>query len=163
MFSTVIDSDQFICTTQINLGEDGRTIKDIKKQVHSRKRILILPSQSFEFAVINTQTEATIFVLAKRTSAPVEEELGQMKNFSKLSEMCGGEEVSLLSTWRIHPMTGDRQKEQHSSQLLLLLALPLQPTTPPGIHDKMKEEGPYSQRRDEVKIQDYLLKHLKSL
>ncbi|MBW0519067.1 hypothetical protein O181_058782 [Austropuccinia psidii MF-1] len=73
------------------------------------------------------------------------------------------EEVSLLSPWRIHANTGDRQKEQPSSWFVLLLALPLNPTTPLGRHDRMKEEGPYSQRRDEVKICNYLLQYLESL
>ncbi|MBW0546590.1 hypothetical protein O181_086305 [Austropuccinia psidii MF-1] len=75
----------------------------------------------------------------------------------------GQEEASLLSPWRIHPSTGDKQKEQPSSRFLSLLALPLQPTTPPESHDKMKEEGPYSKRIDEVKIQNYLLQHLEYL
>ncbi|MBW0540914.1 hypothetical protein O181_080629 [Austropuccinia psidii MF-1] len=75
----------------------------------------------------------------------------------------GEEEVSLLSPWRIHPNSGDKKKESPSSQFLFLLALPLHPTAPPEIHDKMEEEGPYSQVRDEVKIQDYLFQPLESL
>ncbi|MBW0485800.1 hypothetical protein O181_025515 [Austropuccinia psidii MF-1] len=59
----------------------------------------------------------------------------------------GEKEVFLPSPWRIHQITGGKQKEKPSSQLLLLLALPLHPTTPPGSYNKMKEEGPYSQRR----------------
>ncbi|MBW0505718.1 hypothetical protein O181_045433 [Austropuccinia psidii MF-1] len=97
------------------------------------------------------------------TGAPVEEELGWMKPFSKFSEMHSEKEVSLLSPWRIHPNTGDKQREPPSSWFLLLPALPLNPTTPPGSHYKMKGGGPYSQRRDKVKIENYFLQHLESL
>ncbi|MBW0521533.1 hypothetical protein O181_061248 [Austropuccinia psidii MF-1] len=96
MFITLLDPQQAICTTQINHGEDRRTIKDIKKLVHRRNRILDLPSHSIEFAVINTQTEATIFFLAKTTGAPVAEELGQMKPFSTFSEMYA---LSVSDSW----------------------------------------------------------------
>ncbi|MBW0577592.1 hypothetical protein O181_117307, partial [Austropuccinia psidii MF-1] len=61
MFITLLDSEQVICTRQINLGEDRRTIKNFEKLIHRRNRILVLTSNSIEFAVINTQTEATIF------------------------------------------------------------------------------------------------------
>ncbi|MBW0510885.1 hypothetical protein O181_050600 [Austropuccinia psidii MF-1] len=75
----------------------------------------------------------------------------------------GEEEGFLLSPWRIHPNTGDKQKEQPSSRFLILMDLPLHPTTPPESHDEMKEEGTYAQRRDEVKIQNYLPQNLESL
>ncbi|MBW0526745.1 hypothetical protein O181_066460 [Austropuccinia psidii MF-1] len=87
MFITLVDSEQAICTTQINIGEDRRTIKNIGKLIHRRNTILVLPSNSIEFAVINTQTEATILLFDKRTGSPVEEELGQTKPFSTVSEM----------------------------------------------------------------------------
>ncbi|MBW0491373.1 hypothetical protein O181_031088 [Austropuccinia psidii MF-1] len=140
LFITFLDSEQVICTTQINIAEDRGTTENSKKLIHRRNRILVLPSNRIEFAVINTQMEATIFLFDKEDSTPVEEELGKMKHISTFSEMCGEEEVSLLLPWRIHPSTGDKQKEQPSSRFLFLLALPLHPTTPPGSHDKMKGE-----------------------
>ncbi|MBW0517769.1 hypothetical protein O181_057484 [Austropuccinia psidii MF-1] len=137
----LLDSEQVICTMPINLGEDRRTIKDSEKIIHRRNRILFLPSNSIEFA-----------------------ELGWMKPPAQYDDhRRGEEELSLLSTWTIHSSTGDEQKEQPSSRFLSLLVLPLHPTTTPGSHDKMKEEGPYSQRRDEVKIKNYLPKHLESI
>ncbi|MBW0474215.1 hypothetical protein O181_013930 [Austropuccinia psidii MF-1] len=75
----------------------------------------------------------------------------------------GEEEGSLLLPWRIHPNTGDKQREQPSSSFLFMLALPLHPTNTPGSHDKMKEGGPSSHQRDEAKIQNYLLQHLEYL
>ncbi|MBW0543486.1 hypothetical protein O181_083201 [Austropuccinia psidii MF-1] len=65
MFITFLDSEQFICTTQIHLGEDRRTIENSKKMTHSMKRIFVLPSNSIEFVAINTQMEATIFLFDK--------------------------------------------------------------------------------------------------
>ncbi|MBW0575632.1 hypothetical protein O181_115347, partial [Austropuccinia psidii MF-1] len=50
MLITLLDSEKVICTTQINLGEYRRTIKDIEKLIHRRNRILVLPSNSIEFA-----------------------------------------------------------------------------------------------------------------
>ncbi|MBW0474019.1 hypothetical protein O181_013734 [Austropuccinia psidii MF-1] len=65
MLITLLDSEKVICTTKINLGEDRRTIKDNKKPIHRRNTILVTPSDSIEFAVINTQTEATIPLFEK--------------------------------------------------------------------------------------------------
>ena len=62
------------------------------------------------------------------------------------------EEVSLLSPWRIHPNIGDKQEEQPSTRFQFLLAIPPHPTAPPGMHEKIREEGPYPLERDEVKI-----------
>ncbi|MBW0539864.1 hypothetical protein O181_079579 [Austropuccinia psidii MF-1] len=86
MFITLLDSEKAICTTQINLGEDRRTIQEIEKLIHRRNRILVIHSNSIEFVVINTQMEATSCFLANRTGAPIEEELGWMKPFSRFSE-----------------------------------------------------------------------------
>ncbi|MBW0588302.1 hypothetical protein O181_128017 [Austropuccinia psidii MF-1] len=53
---------------QIYLGEDSRTIKDGKELIHWRNRIPGLPSDSITFAVVNTQTEATILFFNKKDS-----------------------------------------------------------------------------------------------
>ena len=62
------------------------------------------------------------------------------------------EEVSLLSPWRTHPNIGDKQEGLPSTQFQFLMALPPHLTSPPGRHEKIKEEGPYPLERDEVKI-----------
>ncbi|MBW0498093.1 hypothetical protein O181_037808 [Austropuccinia psidii MF-1] len=65
MVITLLDSENFLCTTQINPGEDERTIKDIKELINRRDRMLVPPSNRIEFSVINIQTEATIYLFKK--------------------------------------------------------------------------------------------------
>ena len=62
------------------------------------------------------------------------------------------EEFSLLSPWKTHPKNGDKQKGLPSAQFQFLLALPHHPTSPPGIHGRIKEESPYPLERDELNI-----------
>ncbi|MBW0493805.1 hypothetical protein O181_033520 [Austropuccinia psidii MF-1] len=64
----------------------------------------------------------------------------------------GVEEVYLLSPWRKRPNIGDTQEGLPSAQFQSLLALPPQPNAPTWRQEKIKEEGPYSLKRDEVKI-----------
>ncbi|MBW0528365.1 hypothetical protein O181_068080 [Austropuccinia psidii MF-1] len=75
----------------------------------------------------------------------------------------GEEEVYLLSPWRMNKNIDDKKKEPPSLRFIFPMDLPIHPTNPPGIHDMMKEEGPYSHGRDEVKLQNHLLQHLESL
>ncbi|MBW0592725.1 hypothetical protein O181_132440, partial [Austropuccinia psidii MF-1] len=71
---------EIICTTQIYLGEDSGTVEYGKKLVHRRNTVPVLPSDSIEFALVNTQMKTSIVFLNKK-------ELGLMKPFSTFSEM----------------------------------------------------------------------------
>ncbi|MBW0585917.1 hypothetical protein O181_125632 [Austropuccinia psidii MF-1] len=99
---------------QVGLPQPSRRRVKLVVVTHRRNRILVLPSNSIEFASRSPQLE-------------VETPPAQYDDHRR-----GEEEVSLLSPWRIHPSIGDKQKEKPSSRFLFLLALPLHPTTPPG-------------------------------
>ncbi|MBW0555992.1 hypothetical protein O181_095707, partial [Austropuccinia psidii MF-1] len=132
---------EIICTMQIYHGEDSGTVEYIQKLVHRKNRIPVLPSDSIEFVVVNTQKKTSILFVDKRTGDPVEEKLGLMKPFSTFSKMRSVEAVPLLSPWRLHPNIGDTQERLPSTQFQFLLALPPHPTAPSGrkVHIPLKE------------------------
>ncbi|MBW0472973.1 hypothetical protein O181_012688 [Austropuccinia psidii MF-1] len=162
MLIPLFNSQEIISTRKVYLREDSGTIEDGERLIHRRDRIPALPSDRIEFVVVNTQMEATIIFIKKRTGAPVEEELCLMKPFSTFSEKDppvqyddnrhSVEEVSMLSPCRIHPNNGAKQEVQPSAQFQFILALPHHPTSPTRMHGRIKEEGLYSLERHEVKI-----------